>query len=57
MNIMNSIYIYMTDGTIDTWKPSEFTEYDIRKDLFFILANNQAVGIYNLSEVQKIIVK
>ena len=32
---MNSIYIYMTDGAIDTWQSSEFTDYDIRKELFF----------------------
>lgn len=54
---MNSIYIYMTDGAIDTWQSSEFTDYDIRKELFFVFKNNQAVGIYKLSEVQKIIVK
>ena len=54
---MNSIYIYMIDRAIDTWQSSEFTEYDIRKDLFFIFKNNQAVGIYNLSELKKIIVK
>lgn len=54
---MNSIYIYMTDGIIDTWQTPEFTDYDIRKDLFFIFKNNQAVGIYNLSELKKIIVK
>lgn len=54
---MNNIYIYMIDGVVDTWKSSEFTEYDIRKDLFFIFKNNQAIGIYNLSELKKIIVK
>lgn len=54
---MNSIYIYMTDGAIDTWQTPSFTDYDIRKDLFFIFNKNQAVGIYNLSELKKIIVK
>lgn len=49
--------VYLIDGTIDTWGQSEYTTYDIRKELFFVFKNNQAVGIYKLSEVQKIIVK
>lgn len=53
----HNLEVYLIDGAIDTWQSSEFTEYDIRKDLFFIFKNNQAVGIYNLSELKKIIVK
>lgn len=49
--------VYLIDGIIDTWQTPEFTDYDIRKDLFFIFKNNQAVGIYNLSGLKKIIVK
>lgn len=52
------IKIYLIDGTKDEWElEKECTHYDCRKELLFIFNGTRAVGMYNIAQIKKVIVK
>lgn len=50
------IKIYLIDQSKDEWEAKEYTHYDCRKELFFVFKGGKAVGMYNISQIKKIIV-